>query len=113
MFLGYKIPEAKHLNNSEFSVGAYGNPNLKPESSLNYEVGMIFDVLNYGNANITAFQTNFKDELSSDSYSDGSILPNGVTCSNSGSDCSYRVNRGKNQLKDLEIGLNSATYKRF
>ncbi|MDE5591527.1 MAG: TonB-dependent receptor [Helicobacter sp.] len=110
---GYKTPEVKHLTNSEFSAGAYGNPNLKPETSLNYEVGMIFDVLGYGNASIMAFHTNFKDELASDSYSDGSILPNGVTCSNDGVDCSYRVNRGKNQAKGLEVGLSTATYQGF
>ena len=110
---GYKTPEAKHLSNSEFSAGAYGNPNLKPESSLNYEIGMIFDIFNYGNANITAFQTNFKDELSSDTYADGATLPNGIVCSNNGTDCSYRINRGKNQVRGLEVGLNSATYRGF
>lgn len=108
---GYKTPEAKVLTNGEYSTGYYGNPNLKPESSINYELGAIFDFNNYGNISVTAFQTNFKDEISSDLYDYNTILPNGEECVADG--CYYSVNRGKNTAKGVELALSSGEYKGF
>ena len=109
---GYKTPEAKVLSGGEYSTGAYGNPDLKPETSTNYEIGAIFDFHNYGNFTITGFITDFKNELSSDSYDLDAVLPNGVTCANT-TGCSYQINRGKNQARGIELAAQSGQWHGF
>ncbi|PZT47779.1 TonB-dependent receptor [Helicobacter valdiviensis] len=109
---GYKTPEAKVLTSGEYSEGYYGNPNLKPETSTNYEIGAIFEIPQYGNFSLTAFQTDFKDELSSDSYELNDKLPNGITCSVVDG-CYYEVNRGKNQAKGIEFATQTRVWNGF
>lgn len=50
-----------------FLPGAYrGNPDLKPESSLNYEIGADLDLADgRGNAGLTVFQSRVKDMITS------------------------------------------------
>lgn len=92
---GYKTPALPNLINGianlsgQGSTHTYGNPNLKPESSINYELSALSDNP-YFSASITGFYTNFTDRISTTpSVSQGQVI-NGFTCG--ASSCSSYVN---------------------
>lgn len=45
------------------TIFSYGNPNLKPETSTSYELGVVFDNQQGATAGLTVFRTEFKDKL--------------------------------------------------
>lgn len=108
---GYKTPALSSLINGVANLSGqgathtYGNPKLKPESSVNYELSIISDN-DYFNVSLTGFYTDFKDRISSI----GSIAQNqpvgntGFTCSAT-SGCSYYVNIGKAKTYGAEVAL--------
>ena len=108
---GYKTPALSNLINGVANLSAqgnshtYGNPKLKPESSVNYELSIISDN-DYFNVSLTGFYTDFKDRISSI----GSITKNspvgntGFTCSATRG-CSYYVNIGKAKTYGAEVAL--------
>lgn len=107
---GYKTPALSNLINGIANLSAqgkshtYGNPNLRPESSVNYEVSLISDN-EYFNAQITGFYTDFSNKISTISGA-----PAGFTCSanggsGSGNGCSHYVNVGKARTYGAEVAL--------
>ena len=92
---GYKTPALPNLINGianlsgQGSTHTYGNPNLKPESSINYEVSALSDNP-YFSASITGFYTNFTDRISTTpSVAQGTQI-NGFTCG--ATTCSSYIN---------------------
>lgn len=77
---GYKAPRLEYLTNGIYTVTGQGrspqvgNPDLKPETSVNTEIGAIFDSLNGFTAGATVFQNKYKDFIST---SAGPVL---LTC---------------------------------
>ncbi|STA74061.1 Iron-regulated outer membrane virulence protein, putative [Campylobacter lari] len=111
--MGYKTPAAKQLTNGYYnydsSDASFGNPDLKPEESTNYELGINFRVFDFANSSITAFVTNFTNQISSEELSG---MQNGIDCNN-GITCSKIINLGKTQTKGLEIAFNTDSYNGF
>ncbi|MBO7155639.1 MAG: TonB-dependent receptor [Campylobacter sp.] len=106
---GFKAPTANKLIAGEYNysgkgaIPVYGNPDLKEETSINYELGMgysddIFDMA------VTGFITDFKDKISSISYSQGDTISNiGVTCNSTRNRCSQAINHGEVQYMGVEV----------
>lgn len=109
---GYKIPAAKQLTNGYYNysngTASFGNPNLKPEESINYELGIDFRVFNFAHYSITAFITDFENQISNE-YLDGTL--NGIDCS-SGT-CIRPINLGKTRTKGIEFAFNTISYNGF
>ncbi|STQ85685.1 TonB-dependent receptor [Helicobacter muridarum] len=97
---GYKSPALNQLILDIVSFSGsgtnptYGNPNLKPESSINYELSILSDN-NYFSASLTGFFIQFKDKINqtgglAGSISNGQIIPGlGVTCVATSGNCSF------------------------
>jgi len=68
---GYKTPKITDLYNGVTGFGGNGtrpwagNPNLKPESSLNSEIALYWNHPNQHSFNITLFRNDFKDKIQS------------------------------------------------
>ncbi|MDX4050204.1 TonB-dependent receptor [Aliarcobacter skirrowii] len=66
---GYKTPKTSDLQEGITGFGGQGtspwvgNPNLKPEESVNYEMAVYYEHENKHNFNITLFQNDFKDKI--------------------------------------------------
>ncbi|MBN2816798.1 MAG: TonB-dependent receptor [Campylobacterales bacterium] len=69
---GYKTPKTSDLFDGIVGFGGQGtspfigNPDLKPETSVNTEIAFYYDNTKYGNFNITYFHNDFKDKIQSD-----------------------------------------------
>ena len=100
---GYKVPAVKELNYGIYQINSgganprYGNPDLRPESSINYELGTDFD-FEYINFSITGFYTDFRNKIDYEDVATNSTLGHGytgtcVTVAGRGNQrCSFRVN---------------------
>ncbi|AJC84415.1 TonB-dependent receptor [Campylobacter peloridis] len=104
---GFRTPYANRLIAGSYNYGGqgkypiYGNPNLKEETSLNYELGAVYNNdLFYILA--TGFLTNFKDKISSQKFSNGSMI-SGVGMCEAGT-CYQAINHGKVEYKGIELG---------
>lgn len=66
---GYKAPRLERLTNGIYNVGGqgrtplFGNPNLRPETSRNYEIGTYFTTNDTFDFNITAFFSQVEDKI--------------------------------------------------
>lgn len=66
---GYKAPRLERLTNGIYNVGGqgrnpiFGNPNLEPEKSNNFEIGTYFTNNNNFDFNITGFYSEVKDKI--------------------------------------------------
>ncbi|MFW2174510.1 TonB-dependent receptor domain-containing protein [Acinetobacter guillouiae] len=66
---GYKAPRLERLTNGVYNIGRqgavpfFGSPNLKPETSNNFELGTYFNNGSNFDANITAFFSQIKDKI--------------------------------------------------
>ncbi|OEV40407.1 ferric enterobactin uptake receptor [Campylobacter jejuni] len=104
---GFRTPYANRLINGAYNYGGqgrfpiYGNPDLKEETSLNYEVAAIYNNdLFYISA--TGFLTNFKDKISTQRYDKTNTIPGIGAC---GADRCFRaINHGKVEYKGIELG---------
>ncbi len=71
--MGYKTPAAKQLTNGYYNYSnngaSFGNPDLKPEESTNYELGVDFRIFDFAHYSITGFITDFKNQISSEELS--------------------------------------------
>ena len=107
---GYKTPSLSNLVNGVVNLSAqgashtYGNPNLKPESSINYELSALSDNP-YFSASITGFFTNFTDRISTIPTTQNSQTINGFQCSATNG-CSTYINIGEAISYGAETSLN-------
>lgn len=82
---GYKMPTITQVvpgwgsSTGRGAIQVYGNPDLKPESSINYELTLMHET-DWSDISLTGFFTYFKDKISSYSISKGGALPGGLTC---------------------------------
>ena len=66
---GYKAPRLEQLVDgihnvvSQGATPSFGNPNLKPETSQNLELGFYFDSLNGFKTNLTGFYSTIEDKI--------------------------------------------------
>lgn len=73
---GYKTPSLSQLHNGVSGVAGnglistVGNPDLKPETSVNYETGIYYKNDSNVNANITGFINNFRNAIESETIDD-------------------------------------------
>ncbi|WP_017346378.1 TonB-dependent receptor [Pantoea sp. A4] len=73
---GYKTPSLAQLHDGVSGVGGngltetIGNPNLKPEESVNYELGIYYSNDAQFKANITGFINNFRNAIESQTVND-------------------------------------------
>ncbi|TDJ87233.1 TonB-dependent receptor [Campylobacter volucris] len=104
---GFRTPYANRLIAGTYNYSGqgkypiYGNPNLKEETSLNYELAAIYsNDLFY--ISTTGFITNFKDKISTQRFESGNDIPNIGQCS--AERCYQAINHGKVEYKGVEIG---------
>ncbi|MCR6577338.1 TonB-dependent ferric enterobactin receptor CfrA [Campylobacter insulaenigrae] len=105
---GFRTPYANRLIAGAYNYGGqgkiplYGNPDLKEETSLNYELAAIYNTdLFYVSA--TGFLTNFKDKISSRSFKKNNSIP-GIGNCDAQAGCSQSINHGKVEYKGIEFG---------
>lgn len=110
---GYKTPAVKQLTNGYYNYANnnayFGNPDLKPEESINYELGVDFRVFDFAHYSITGFITDFTNQISSE---DLTGMQNGINCNNT-TVCTRPINLGKTQTKGVEFAFNTKTYNGF
>ena len=106
---GYKAPYANQTIDAVYGYGRQGalpfigNPNLKAESSISYEIGTVLD-MKYVDFSLTLFRSNFRDKIESQSVNS----TNNAACSTSGaSTCSraYNANSAYSQGIEASFGL--------
>lgn len=118
---GYRTPEVRQLFdgiyrlNNRNNQGVYGNSDLKPETSTNYEIGVIFEFPSYANLSVTGFQTDFRDAIESEDFNQGDMLPNGSICqgpegTNGENACRFFSNVAKTQVKGIEVSVQTAKW---
>jgi outer membrane receptor for ferrienterochelin and colicins len=80
---GYKAPRLEQLTDGVYSVGRqgaipiFGNKDLKPETSDNYELGIYFTPNSDLNINLTGFISTVKDKIVSGAITDTSVNTGG------------------------------------
>ncbi|CAK8742038.1 Colicin I receptor [Sodalis praecaptivus] len=86
-----------------------GNPNLKPEKSLNQEIVLLWDNHRYLNAGVTVFNTDYRDKITEvRSCTDPSGTASGA-CTIGGTKykfISHRVNVDKARVRGVEATFN-------
>lgn len=120
---GYKTPSARDLNDGFSDHGSrtvvFGNPELVPEESTNYELGVDVGLFNAGRLSATAFLIDFENKLHRESLV-GKI--DGITCVTSKNwnlpdgiehSCRRNINLDKTQTRGLELGFKSKKFNGF
>ncbi len=103
---GFKAPYANRLIAGEYNFSGqgkypvYGNPNLKEETSVNYEFGAIYDTGIFSTS-LTGFLTTFEDKISSKTYKTGQSVPSIGVCG--AARCLQAINHGEVEYKGLEF----------
>lgn len=93
---GIREVSASYVTSTQSGAGViYGNPNLKPETSLNEEVGFAYEHDSGFNLNAVFFNTDFKNKLTS--YATGEKDP--IT----GANLYIYNNVGKANIKGVEL----------
>lgn len=100
---GYKTPAVKELADGVYEVNGssgyyyprYGNPDLKPEESWNYELSADIRLFNAAALTVTGFYTKFKNKIDyAGTYNDeGSIV------------AQQRINLGRVDAKGVEVAV--------
>lgn len=76
---GYKTPKTTDLQEGITGFGGQGtspwvgNPDLKPEKSVSYEIATYYEHEDKHNFNVTLFQNNFKDKIDSVTVGDNQL----------------------------------------
>ncbi len=115
---GFQVPELSTRYDGLYDISTsrsstiykYGNANLQPEKTFNYEISSIINSP-VANFTLTGYVTEFTDAIKTKSYNDGEAIPNYGTCgAGAGATCSMPVNVDKARLYGLEFGLNSSPF---
>ncbi len=111
---GYKAPYANQLIDAVYGYGSQGalaflgNPDLKSESSVSYEVGPVYDG-QYVDFSFTLFQTNFKDKIELQRVGKVPGRPDySATCAAYGNNAATNCNRAYNADTALSRGLEAS-----
>ncbi|PAF53714.1 hypothetical protein BKH42_04235 [Helicobacter sp. 13S00482-2] len=116
---GYKAPYINELVNGVNGYGAQGafpyigNPDLKPEHSLNYEVSAVFDISNVGQASFTYFYNDFSNKIakiSVDPSQNSACVPYDKTSFNY---CFSYANQDKAYAQGIEVYFSSQSFYGF
>lgn len=116
---GYKAPYINELVNGVNGYGAQGafpyigNPDLKPEHSINYEISAVFDVPQAGQASVTYFYNDFRDKIAkiqTDPTSNPVCVPYDTTSYNY---CFTEANQDKAYVQGIEVYFNSQSFYGF
>ena len=83
---------------------SYGNPDLKPETTWNYEVSTIIDT-QVANISVTGFYTSFNDAIKSTSYTTDVEVPGHGMCTNAS--CVTYSNVDSAKSAGVELGIKS------
>lgn len=103
---GYRAPNLRDLTPGwvQASRGGdiYGNPDLQPETSVNHEVGLLYQGDGGLSANVTAFYNEFNDKISRAACPSAICLgsPNSA-----GADPTYNINIDKAVTQGVEAGV--------
>ena len=83
---------------------SYGSSDLKEETSINYELGAIYQAEKFY-IGATGFMTTFKDKISSEDIGKGKPVPGGGVCTpiDKGNGCSRKINHGEVEYKGVEF----------
>ena len=106
---GYKTPYTNQLVSgvygygSQGALGFLGNPDLKPETSINYELGLVFDN-DYVDFSVTGFRNNFSNKITSQSITSGAVFD---------THCSGVYDRGCNQLYNADTAYTQGVESTF
>ncbi|PAF41182.1 TonB-dependent receptor [Helicobacter sp. 11S03491-1] len=117
---GYKAPYINELVpgiNGYGNQGAFpyiGNPNLKPEHSVNYEISAVFDWENIGEVSFTYFFNDFADKIAK-AVVHPNDTPRCVPFDSSGSNayCNMFTNQDAAYVQGVEIYLNTQKFYGF
>lgn len=107
---GYKTPYTNQLVSgvygygSQGNLGFLGNPDLKPETSINYELGLVFDN-DYVDFSVTGFRNNFSNKITSQSIKSGEAF--NAYCGNS------TYEKGCNQLYNADTAYTQGVESTF
>ena len=120
---GYKTPAVKELTDGIYQQDSYGenprygSPDLEPETSINYELSVMYELPKVGSITVTGFLTDFDNKLGSTDYDVGETMANGVVCNPAvianGSKCSLRQNLGETRARGFELLFGSAKFYNF
>lgn len=96
---------AETTSNSSNATRTYGNPNLKPEQSLNYELSAILD-LEQAMLILTGYYTDFNNQIETLTNLNGGYYMSeiGISCPNS-TTCSYYRNIDKSLVSGVEASF--------
>lgn len=117
---GYKAPYINDLVNGTNGYGAQGkfpyigNPNLKPEHSINYELSAVFDLQSLGDASVTYFFNDFRDKIAKTVVHPA----DNPACVPFNSDASYQycnmqANQDEAYVQGIEVYLNTQAFYGF
>ncbi len=103
-----------YTSGTQYDTYTYGNPNLKEENSINYELAAIYDSKDIGNLNLTAFYTKFKNKIIMEYYKKGDVLPNNVICKSADDySCKIYNNVDESHVYGIEALYKSPTFYNF
>ncbi len=119
---GYKIgsldqmqPGITNVSNSNGSSYLYyGNPELKEEKSINYELSAIYAAKNVGTFSLTGFYTDFKNKIETTRFEKDEVF-NGNKCTAIGDNgyCLAYDNVAKSHVYGIESSYKSPVFNNF
>ncbi|MCI5968067.1 TonB-dependent receptor domain-containing protein [Helicobacter sp.] len=113
---GFKAPQPNRLIAGYYNFSGqgrfpvYGNPSLKEETSLNYELGAIYNWDSYY-LSATGFLTDFKDKISSTSVNKGGQISSIGECTYDR--CFQAINHGEVRYMGLELAGGVTFYEKL